>query len=1086
MGPLEKIESELQEERDRLSATIDSLMDPHVMLLAIRDPLGKIVDFEYTQANEAACKYNQMAREDLIGRRLLDLFPGHATTGLLERFVNTIETGEPIVLDDYAYDNDILHASRRYDVRGVKLGDQLSYTWCDVTDWYGSLELYRLVAENASDIVYRATTDGIIEWVSPSIFDATGWHPDDLVGRSIGDIVRQEDYQTRPQLIETSDRTGSVRTDGQVLCADGSFRWFSLVFRSITNDDGTVIARVGSARNIEETMAAREALETSEKRYRILAENASDIVYETDVNSVIEWISPSVERLLGMAPKGLVGRHSYELIDPEDRERVGALREQLNGGDSLPPCDIRYVNSEGEMHWFKVNAHPIFDEDGTVIGSVVSMSDSQREVVTRRALNTLSAGNEILVRVKSEHELLLKMCQTAVDEGGYLFSWYARPVDDENFSVEVVAASEDNHEYLDGIEITWSDLATGQGPVGRSIRLNEVVITDDFIADPATAPWHERASQLGFRSSIALPVFVKNQFDGSLMVYASETGAFDTRTVGLLKDLSSQLGYGLEHLREQEALIQAVNDQRLLGTAIDQATESVIVTDTSASILYANPSALRTSGYSLEEVIGQNPRLFNSGLGERAIYDDLWSHLSEGKSWHGILSNRRKNGDLYDEDASISPIFETDGTLMAYVAVKRDLTVERQLETNLLRQQRDRSDLNVVMRDVRPRESLEDTAVAFCEAVVGLDSIDSAFILLAQDDGDLLPIGVAGATDASLSDGTPFRPTHPGLAVKQTDDGPWWQDLRDRDGLLEHEKIDQAREDGYSALAWSAIRSDEKVTGLLGIGIKDPGVGDWIDSRLPTFEELGAFAGTLFGAQASQFGELASLRAQIRRVIDEEQFHPVFQPVVDLATSEVVGYEALTRFDDVRRPDLRFVEAATVGLGIELELACGRAALREARKIPSERWLSLNFSPAAVVDGQVAELKSESLREFGIEITEHAQIDDYTALLRAIGQIEGCQLLVDDAGAGYASLCHILELHPNFIKLDISLVRDLDSDPARQALVSGMRHFATETKTILLAEGVESQGEADALKKLGVDLAQGYLFGKPGPLPDAF
>jgi EAL domain-containing protein (putative c-di-GMP-specific phosphodiesterase class I) len=148
--------------------------------------------------------------------------------------------------------------------------------------------------------------------------------------------------------------------------------------------------------------------------------------------------------------------------------------------------------------------------------------------------------------------------------------------------------------------------------------------------------------------------------------------------------------------------------------------------------------------------------------------------------------------------------------------------------------------------------------------------------------------------------------------------------------------------------------------------------------------------------------------------------------------------------------------------------------------------LSLNFSPAAVVDGQVAELKSESLREFGIEITEHAQIDDYTALLRAIGQIEGCQLLVDDAGAGYASLCHILELHPNFIKLDISLVRDLDSDPARQALVSGMRHFATETKTILLAEGVESQGEADALKKLGVDLAQGYLFGKPGPLPDAF
>jgi EAL domain-containing protein (putative c-di-GMP-specific phosphodiesterase class I) len=117
-----------------------------------------------------------------------------------------------------------------------------------------------------------------------------------------------------------------------------------------------------------------------------------------------------------------------------------------------------------------------------------------------------------------------------------------------------------------------------------------------------------------------------------------------------------------------------------------------------------------------------------------------------------------------------------------------------------------------------------------------------------------------------------------------------------------------------------------------------------------------------------------------------------------------------------------------------------------------------------------------------LEVTEHAAIGDYVAFRQAIRSLgRPIRLAVDDAGAGFASLRHILELQPAFVKLDISLVRGIDADPAKQALVAGMRFFARTTKRRLIAEGVETEAEAEALRSLEIRLAQGYLFGRPVP-----
>ena len=174
-----------------------------------------------------------------------------------------------------------------------------------------------------------------------------------------------------------------------------------------------------------------------------------------------------------------------------------------------------------------------------------------------------------------------------------------------------------------------------------------------------------------------------------------------------------------------------------------------------------------------------------------------------------------------------------------------------------------------------------------------------------------------------------------------------------------------------------------------------------------------------------------------------------------------------------------------MGLGADYELAALEAALAEAGRLPDGSFLTMNVSPAVVLGSgkRLRRLLAGVARPIVLELTEHVPIDDYTNLRDAIAALGEVEIAVDDAGAGYASMRHILEIRPAFAKLDISLVRGIDGDELRQAMAAGFQYYALRTGCRLVAEGVETEEEASALRALGVDLGQGYLFGRPEPLP---
>lgn len=212
----------------------------------------------------------------------------------------------------------------------------------------------------------------------------------------------------------------------------------------------------------------------------------------------------------------------------------------------------------------------------------------------------------------------------------------------------------------------------------------------------------------------------------------------------------------------------------------------------------------------------------------------------------------------------------------------------------------------------------------------------------------------------------------------------------------------------------------------------------------------------------------------------------VYQPIVDVARGVTVGYEALARFEHPteRRPDAWFAAARAHGWHAELEAAALRSALRARNLLPTNCFLTVNVSPDLLTHERVRAVWREQgdLGGVIVELTEQAPIDSYAALegdlsaLRAAGAL----IAVDDAGAGYAGLRHLLALRPSVIKLDRELVCDVDLDEAKLALVQMVGMFAGRIDAWMLAEGIERQGELDILASLGVPLAQGYLLGRPG------
>ena len=252
-------------------------------------------------------------------------------------------------------------------------------------------------------------------------------------------------------------------------------------------------------------------------------------------------------------------------------------------------------------------------------------------------------------------------------------------------------------------------------------------------------------------------------------------------------------------------------------------------------------------------------------------------------------------------------------------------------------------------------------------------------------------------------------------------------------------------------------------------------------------------------AQARHEADAAARQARLNEerelihLIVAEEIHSVFEPLVEIRTGSLLGYEALSRGPkgtSWESPAKLFRVAEGIDLLFELDCLCRRSALRSvAGKLPSSAALFLNCLPSAIRDpsfsgphlAQTLEVCGLDPRRVVLEISEQESIENQATFLEAVDFYRnlGIRIALDDVGSGYASMAAVLDIKPDVIKIDLTLIRSVDQDPARQELVNTLNHLAQKIGAVVIAEGIETREELEALQRIGVPYGQGYLFGHP-------
>ncbi|HWI62301.1 MAG TPA: EAL domain-containing protein [Symbiobacteriaceae bacterium] len=775
------------------------------------------------------------------------------------------------------------------------------------------------------------------------------------------------------------------------------------------------------------------------------------------------------------------------------RSELLALRiHDLRAAQSLPLVDEQMAEARAHGITFETVHRR---KDGSPFPVEVSSSPSPiggillslvRDITHRKRVETTQALlAEIDRQILEQHPLpviLHTVCEKLSELFGYALVWIA--VKQPEGSVGILAHAGVAHEFLQNVTIRWDDTPEGHGPTGLAIRTGQ--IQQMQVHDPSVQAFRDQAGNHGLHSSLSLPLTVRAETIGALTFYSKSESAFDDTTVAELKRFADQVAISMLASRDQEEL-------HLRTAALEAAANAVVITNSDGEILWVNRAFTELTGYSAREALHQNPRILKSGNQGDHFYKQMWDMILAGRIWRGELYNRRKDGTLYAEEMTITPVRSRAGVITHFVAVKQDIS-ERKRQEEQLRHLA----MHDPVTDLANRRALEETLErAINRAKLGphgalllldLDNFKQVNDTLGHAAGDQLLVAIAGRLRHRVR---PF-------------------DLLARWGgdefavLLENATPEEAAAISQRLIdAVDEARRDlPDYPNRLGVSIgvvSIDGQADWAsvltvaDRALYSAKEAGGNRACVL-----QPGAAAPVRAQgidrLRQALAAGQFKLYYQPVIRLSTGRAEYHEALLRLrgdDGVLQLPGSFLPAAQrAGFMPELELWVVEQALAQLKANPSLR-ICVNLADASVSDHELLEQIVQRVKAAGsaglrlaFELSETAAVRDMAQAQRAIWRLRGlgCRFALDDYGTGFSSLNYLSSLPVDCVKLAGPLMRHLDTSPVDRAMVQAVTSVAHSLGREVVAEWVESGPVADVLRSLGVEYAQGFYYGAPSAL----
>ena len=466
--------------------------------------------------------------------------------------------------------------------------------------------------------------------------------------------------------------------------ADGTRRWIAARSEIKRDRNGTLIGVRGTAQDITEQRDA----ETKIIRLASIVESSDDAIISNTLDGIITSWNRGAQEMYGYSEQEMTGKSISMLVPSDIDDDLPEILALIRGGKHIKHSETVRRRKDGRSVHVSLTVSPVFGPDGRVVGASTIARDVTDQYRAERALRILADINRALTHVESEKQLLDEACRIMVEVGGYGLAWVGYATSDEARSITPVAAAGSHVDYASGVHASWADNERGRGPAGTAVRSGKTVVFRDIATDPDFTLWRNFALECGYKSIISIPLFTEGIASGVLGIYSAEIDAFDAEETRILDEAAAQISYGISALRTSTLRSQAEAARQLLASAVDQAAEVIVITDAESVIQYVNPAFEVVTGFSRAEVIGRTPRLLSSGLHGIEFYTELWETITSGSTWSGQFVNRKKDGSHYYENATISPVRNTEGTIVNYVAVKHDITRERELEEQLRQAQK--------------------------------------------------------------------------------------------------------------------------------------------------------------------------------------------------------------------------------------------------------------------------------------------------------------------------------------------------------------------------------------------------------------
>lgn len=803
------------------------------------------------------------------------------------------------------------------------------------------------------------------------------------------------------------------------------------------------------ALEIEHERVHRQLLE-SEARYRTAFSTSPDAINITRLSDGLYLdVNPGFERISGWSREETIGKTSAEINiwhNPADRERLVADLQR----------DGRCINLEADFRKKEGGViHGLMSAERIELDGIPCILSITRDITEKKKIEEALLESEMRFRTLFENSLDGVM-MTATD-GSILFA---------------------NPECQRLFGYTEQELQ----------QLGRGAIIDSN--DPRLAAALAEREETG-------------HFSGELTMVRKDGSRFEA-------EISSQIFTGEKDRKLTSMVIRDItlrkqNEMSMtkLTLAVDQNPNSIVITDLDARIEYANATFSKITGYSLEEVLGQNPRIFQSGRTPKATYEEMWAHLTAGKEWHGELINRRKDGSEYIESAMISPVRQANGKITNYLAIKQDITAKRQDEERIrqlahfdqLTGLPNRSLLNERFSYALSlaQRSGEPLAVMFLD----LDHFKNINDTLGHSIGDQFLIEVARRLKAILRN----------------------EDTVSRLGGDEFILVFPGTDaDGAATVAGKLIDTVSKpyridaheLVGTPSIGIAlYPDDGDNCEELLKNADTAmyrvkqdsrNDFRFFTAEMQAHSERNLQLVNA-LRHALEGHELQLYYQPQVAMGDGRIIGAEALLRWNHPVLGMISPAEFIPIAEDSGQIIAIGEWVLRTAVKQMKD-WLDSGLPPMVIAvnlsaiqfrQPDLPELVSRILEEaqlvpeyLELELTEAVAMDDPQTAVSIMDNLfaRGIRMSIDDFGTGYSSLSYLKRFKVYKLKIDQSFVRNITDDPEDKAIVTAIISLAGSLGMHTIAEGVETADQLAFLRLQGCDEVQGYYFSKPLPKED--